>query len=123
MCDLLWSDPDDIQGWGVSPRGAGYVTVALFGLAHFRTSYVVTMSRPAPTAIAQRWTIVATRHHHRHSSLRSDPPRWPLSLGMHPCPPPRYLFGRDVVENFNNLNKITTIVRVSPRTVRAQYHP
>ena len=23
MCDLLWSDPDDIQGWGVSPRGAG----------------------------------------------------------------------------------------------------
>lgn len=45
MCDLLWSDPDDIQGWGVSPRGAGY------------------------------------------------------------------LFGRDVVENFNNLNKITTIVR------------
>uniref|UniRef100_A0A1B6G1W4 Serine/threonine-protein phosphatase n=1 Tax=Cuerna arida TaxID=1464854 RepID=A0A1B6G1W4_9HEMI len=25
MCDLLWSDPDDIQGWGVSPRGAGYL--------------------------------------------------------------------------------------------------
>jgi len=24
MCDLLWSDPDDRQGWGVSPRGAGY---------------------------------------------------------------------------------------------------
>jgi len=24
MCDLLWSDPDDRAGWGVSPRGAGY---------------------------------------------------------------------------------------------------
>ena len=24
MCDLLWSDPDDRQGWGISPRGAGY---------------------------------------------------------------------------------------------------
>ncbi|KAI9318130.1 serine/threonine-protein phosphatase 4 catalytic subunit [Dichotomocladium elegans] len=25
MCDLLWSDPDDITGWGYSPRGAGYL--------------------------------------------------------------------------------------------------
>ena len=24
MCDLLWSDPDDREGWGQSPRGAGY---------------------------------------------------------------------------------------------------
>lgn len=24
MCDLLWSDPDDREGWGISPRGAGY---------------------------------------------------------------------------------------------------
>jgi len=24
MCDLLWSDPDDRLGWGISPRGAGY---------------------------------------------------------------------------------------------------
>eukprot|EP00008_Paramoeba_atlantica_P009875 CAMPEP_0201478392 /NCGR_PEP_ID=MMETSP0151_2-20130828/3244_1 /ASSEMBLY_ACC=CAM_ASM_000257 /TAXON_ID=200890 /ORGANISM="Paramoeba atlantica, Strain 621/1 / CCAP 1560/9" /LENGTH=306 /DNA_ID=CAMNT_0047859455 /DNA_START=133 /DNA_END=1053 /DNA_ORIENTATION=+ len=34
MCDLLWSDPEDIDGWGVSPRGAGY----LFGsevVSHF----------------------------------------------------------------------------------------
>ena len=32
MCDLLWSDPEDISGWGLSPRGAGY----LFGgdIAH-----------------------------------------------------------------------------------------
>jgi serine/threonine-protein phosphatase 4 catalytic subunit len=25
MCDLLWSDPEDIQSWGLSPRGAGYL--------------------------------------------------------------------------------------------------
>lgn len=24
MCDLLWSDPDEMQGWGQSPRGAGF---------------------------------------------------------------------------------------------------
>ena len=23
-CDLLWSDPDDRDGWGISPRGVGY---------------------------------------------------------------------------------------------------
>jgi serine/threonine-protein phosphatase 4 catalytic subunit len=28
MADLMWSDPDDITGWMVSPRGAGY----LFGV-------------------------------------------------------------------------------------------
>ena len=26
MCDLLWSDPEDNQqGWGCSPRGAGFL--------------------------------------------------------------------------------------------------
>ncbi|KAG0332760.1 Protein with carboxyl methyl esterase activity, partial [Podila humilis] len=25
FCDLMWSDPDDIDGWGVSPRGAGWL--------------------------------------------------------------------------------------------------
>lgn len=24
MCDLLWSDPDERNSWGVSPRGAGF---------------------------------------------------------------------------------------------------
>ncbi|TIB42686.1 hypothetical protein E3P86_00254 [Wallemia ichthyophaga] len=25
MCDLLWSDPDDIDSWNISPRGAGFL--------------------------------------------------------------------------------------------------
>jgi len=25
MCDLMWSDPDDIEGWNTSPRGAGFI--------------------------------------------------------------------------------------------------
>jgi len=25
MCDLLWSDPEEMSGWGLSPRGAGYL--------------------------------------------------------------------------------------------------
>jgi serine/threonine-protein phosphatase 2A catalytic subunit len=25
MCDLLWSDPEEREGWGPSPRGAGYI--------------------------------------------------------------------------------------------------
>merc|ERR1719160_427369 len=25
MCDLMWSDPEDLEGWGVSARGAGYL--------------------------------------------------------------------------------------------------
>ena len=24
MCDLLWSDPDDRNGYNISPRGAGF---------------------------------------------------------------------------------------------------
>lgn len=25
MCDLMWSDPEEVDGWGISPRGAGYL--------------------------------------------------------------------------------------------------
>ncbi|KAI3643438.1 hypothetical protein MP228_012993 [Amoeboaphelidium protococcarum] len=25
FCDLMWSDPEDIEGWAVSPRGAGWL--------------------------------------------------------------------------------------------------
>lgn len=25
FCDLMWSDPEDIETWSVSPRGAGWL--------------------------------------------------------------------------------------------------
>ncbi|KAK6460115.1 Metallo-dependent phosphatase-like protein [Scheffersomyces coipomensis] len=25
MCDLLWSDPEEVSGWAISPRGAGFL--------------------------------------------------------------------------------------------------
>ena len=25
MCDLMWSDPEEMSGWSISPRGAGYL--------------------------------------------------------------------------------------------------
>ena len=25
MCDLMWSDPEEISGWSMSPRGAGFL--------------------------------------------------------------------------------------------------
>jgi len=25
MSDMMWSDPEDIEGWSMSPRGAGYL--------------------------------------------------------------------------------------------------
>lgn len=25
MCDIMWSDPDESNGWKKSPRGAGYL--------------------------------------------------------------------------------------------------
>ncbi|KAF8486887.1 Metallo-dependent phosphatase-like protein [Russula ochroleuca] len=25
FCDLMWSDPDDVENWGISPRGAGWL--------------------------------------------------------------------------------------------------
>lgn len=25
FCDLMWSDPEDIEAWGVNSRGAGWL--------------------------------------------------------------------------------------------------
>ena len=43
FCDLMWSDPEDIEDWSVSPRGAGW----LFGSRSFFVSFFVSFGLSA----------------------------------------------------------------------------
>ncbi len=52
MCDLLWSDPDDRCGWGISPRGAGYT----FG--QVRASGSVGATEDAAGLTPGRWAAI-----------------------------------------------------------------
>jgi serine/threonine-protein phosphatase 2A catalytic subunit len=45
MCDLLWSDPDDRVGWGISPRGAGFTFGADVSAAYNRRNGLTTVAR------------------------------------------------------------------------------
>ena len=54
MCDLLWSDPEDIEGWAISPRGAGFlfggnivdeVFITCIFLACLNTIYLATVQK------------------------------------------------------------------------------
>uniref|UniRef100_A0A8C3S9S6 Serine/threonine-protein phosphatase n=1 Tax=Chelydra serpentina TaxID=8475 RepID=A0A8C3S9S6_CHESE len=98
MCDLLWSDPEDTTGWGVSPRGAGY----LFGsdvVAQFNASNDIDMICRAHQLVMEgyKWhfneTVLtvwsAPNYCYRLQSLVSylisgPLPRW-LRQGI--CPP------------------------------------
>lgn len=54
MCDLLWSDPDDRCGWGISPRGAGYT----FGqVISNRASRLLLLSHLPIHPYANRWKL------------------------------------------------------------------
>lgn len=45
MCDLVWSDPDDRCGWGISPRGAGFTFGADITEAFNRNNGLAMISR------------------------------------------------------------------------------
>ena len=45
MCDLLWSDPDDRTGWGISPRGAGFTFGADISAAFNQRNGLTTVAR------------------------------------------------------------------------------
>jgi serine/threonine-protein phosphatase 2A catalytic subunit len=45
MCDLLWSDPDDRSGWGISPRGAGFTFGADISAAYNHRNGLSTVAR------------------------------------------------------------------------------
>lgn len=45
VCDLMWSDPDDRSGWGISPRGAGYTFGADISEAFTRSNNLSFIAR------------------------------------------------------------------------------
>ena len=85
MCDLLWSDPEDIDGWGLSPRGAG-----------------------------------ACGSGARACASRAPPDDHPLR-GLSPRGA-GYLFGGDVVAQFNNTNNIDLIARAHQLVMEGYKH-
>ena len=49
MCDLLWSDPDDRGGWGISPRGAGYTFGQVFRIPILQNFVLLFLSERLPS--------------------------------------------------------------------------
>ena len=47
FCDLMWSDPEDIETWAISPRGAGW----LFG-----SRVTAEFNEVRPRNPQRRWT-------------------------------------------------------------------
>jgi len=45
ICDLLWADPDDRTGWGVSARGAGYSFGADISESFLHTNKIMKIAR------------------------------------------------------------------------------
>jgi len=61
MCDLLWSDPDDRCGWGISPRGAGYTFGQDISEQFNHNNHL--------TVIARAHQLVMEVHHRRYFAL------------------------------------------------------
>jgi diadenosine tetraphosphatase ApaH/serine/threonine PP2A family protein phosphatase len=53
FCDLMWSDPEDIDTWAVSPRGAGW----LFGGKVTSEVYVV-LSIHYPSLLIHLYSLI-----------------------------------------------------------------
>jgi serine/threonine-protein phosphatase 2A catalytic subunit len=83
MCDLLWSDPDDRAGWGISPRGAGFTFGADIsaqfnqrnGLSTVARAHQVRHLRCSPPSISHDFCSPPSS-----ISLSSSPPPSPISL-------------------------------------------
>ncbi|KAH8070432.1 serine threonine-protein phosphatase [Aureococcus anophagefferens] len=56
MCDLMWSDPEEIAGWGLSPRGA------LAASSFFRAGYLFGGDVVEKFNAANRLTLIARAH-------------------------------------------------------------
>lgn len=66
MCDLMWSDPDDVAGWSISPRGAGYLFGADIVQEFFHQNNINFMTRAHQLVMEGYRTmfpIMAARHY------------------------------------------------------------
>ena len=110
MCDLMWSDPEEIAGWGLSPRGA-------FAASSFFRVFVrrEVDSRYSERPKRRRVTTFANKTY-QISDLTASLDVWKSGRSMRlrdrPCVVGAgYLFGGDVVEKFNAANRLTLIAR------------
>lgn len=74
MCDLLWSDPDDRGGWGISPRGAGYTFGQDISETFNHANGLTLVSRAHQLVMevkcAHTHTVYAWRHYHARASIQ-----------------------------------------------------
>jgi diadenosine tetraphosphatase ApaH/serine/threonine PP2A family protein phosphatase len=87
MCDLLWSDPDDRMGWGISPRGEGAGSAAGAGwpgllLALAGAGRGPPGARARTRACAWAWTLLLPAAAGRVAAPWADaPPGQQLAAG------------------------------------------
>ncbi len=81
MCDLMWSDPEEIDGWGISPRGAGYLFGADIVNRFNRVNGLTTVARAHQLVMEVRGAVAA-------GNLRPSPlpPFFPPSVPLTPHP-------------------------------------
>jgi serine/threonine-protein phosphatase 4 catalytic subunit len=93
MCDLMWSDPDDVSGWSMSPRGAGYLFGSDIVLKFFHQNNIDFMTR-AHQLVMEGYvfcSIYLSSFYHHHMCLTINyPPSNQLSLSYLSLLPYRY---------------------------------
>lgn len=87
MCDLLWSDPEEIEGWGMSPRGAGYLFGGDIVQKFFEINDVNLIARAHQLVMEgfkTMFPINAVSHGRSLSSLSPSPPAGSVFQGGAP---------------------------------------
>ena len=83
MCDLLWSDPDDRCGWGISPRGAGYTFGQDISEAFNHNNGLTLVARAHQLVMEGEWGGGVPRFSNKISMLKSFG-RHRVQLGTRP---------------------------------------
>jgi serine/threonine-protein phosphatase 4 catalytic subunit len=84
MCDLMWSDPEEIEGWGISPRGAGYLFGADIVNRFNRVNGLTTVAR------AHQLVMEVRRHPFPRPRPRAPDCAGPFTRATRAPPPPSH---------------------------------